>query len=169
MTFLWLVRKRSAAWTEAPCGHEEDQLRCPVCGTRASGETFCNVQLHSLKLTAVCFPHCLSNSSSTSHLCTYSRCFSTWFHASIIACFLSFLPHHFCTSGVSVLEHVLPLLLHCPSTLILTPQPPTVIAPLPMRVVLSPRSSLCSPAPLLPFGISYPCSLRQEMRRLCWE
>lgn len=142
MAVPWLVRKRSAAQTEAPCRHEEDQLLFPVCGTRARGEMFCKIQLNSLKLMAVFFLHHFSNSSSKSHLCTYSCCFSTWFHTWIILCFLPSLPLHFCTSGVSVLEHILALLLHCPCILILTPQTPKVTAPSPMHVVLSPRCSL---------------------------
>lgn len=84
---------------------------------------------------AAFFLHLLCKPSSKSHLCTHSCCFSTWFHTWIIQCFLPSLPLHFCSSWMSVLEHILPLLHQCPCLLILPPQIPALRAPFPPHVL----------------------------------
>lgn len=132
---------------------------------------FCKVLLNSLKIMAVFFLHFLSNSSSESHLCTYSCCFSTWFHAWIILCFLPSLPLHFCSNWMSVLEHILPLLFHCPCPVILTPQIPAVSGPFPTHILTPPCGVLsCFPPLFGRSGISYPFrNFRKVMRWLFWE
>lgn len=70
---------------------------------------------------------------------------------------------------MSVLEHFLPLPLHCPCILVLTPTLLHSQLLFPMHISLL-FPVVCSLVTLAEgVHLSYPCSLKKDMRRLFWE